>query len=92
MIGWTLVAKASKCTSSVRTEIAVVINLDLLIMALFDAALKKLSKGGIINLALDYQSKFNSTLAGVRNELSDLKKSFEKLGSDLLVARQVTSV
>ena len=92
MIGWTLIAKASGCTSSVRTEIAVVINLDLLIMALFDAALKKLSKDGIINLALDCQSEFNSILAGVRNELSDLKKSFEKLDSDLLVARQVTSV
>ena len=29
---------------------------------------------------------------GIRNELFDLKKDFEKLGSDLSVARQVNSV
>ena len=33
-----------------------------------------------------------STLTGIRNELSDLKKAFEKLGSNLSVARQVNSV
>ena len=54
-------------------------------MAPSEAALKKLSKDEIVNLALDYQSKFDSTLAGISNELSD----FEKLGSDLSVARQV---
>ena len=43
-------------------------------------------------MALDYQSKFDSILAGIRNEQSDLKKDFEKLGSDLLVAGQVNSV
>ena len=61
-------------------------------MALYEAALKKLSKDEIINLALGYESKFDSTLAGIRNELSDLKKDFEKLGSDLSVARQVNSM
>ena len=61
-------------------------------MALSETALKKLSKDEIINLALDYQSKFDSTLAGMRNELSDLKQDFENLGSDLSVARQVNSV
>ena len=60
--------------------------------ALSEATLKKLFKDEIINLALDYQSKFDSTLAGISNELSDLKKDFEKLGSDLSVARQVNSV
>ena len=34
-------------------------------MGLSDAALKKLSKDEIIDLALDYQSKFDSTLAGI---------------------------
>ena len=43
-------------------------------MALSEPALNKLSKGDIINLALDYQSEFNSTLVGIRNEISDLKK------------------
>ena len=61
-------------------------------MALSEAALKKLSKDEIINLVLDYQSNFDSTLAGIRNKLYDLKKDFEKLGSDLSVARQVNSV
>ena len=61
-------------------------------MALSEAALKKLSKDEIINLALDYQSKFHSTLAGTRNKLRDVKKGFEKLGSDLSVARHVNSV
>ena len=31
-------------------------------------------------------------MTSIRNELSDLKKDFEKLGSDLSVARQVNSV
>ena len=57
-------------------------------MALSEAALKKIPKDEIVNLALDYQSKFDSTLVGISNELSD----FETLGSDLLVARQVNLV
>ena len=61
-------------------------------MALSEAALKKLSKDEIINLALDFQSNFDSTLAGIRNKLYDLKKDFEKLGSNLSVVRQVNSV
>ena len=56
-------------------------------MALSKAALKELSKDEIVNVALDYQSKFNSTLTGIRNELSDLKKYFEELDFDLSVAR-----
>ena len=61
-------------------------------MALSEAALKKLSKDEIASLALDYQNKFDSTLTSIRNELSDLKKDFEKHGSDFSVARQVNSV
>ena len=61
-------------------------------MALSKAALKKLSKDEIVSLALDHQNKFDSTLTSIRNELSDLKKDFEKLGSDFLVARQVNSL
>ena len=61
--------------------------------ALSEAALKKLFKDEIINLTLDYQSKFDFTLAGISNELlSDLKKDFQKLGSDFSVARQVNLV
>ena len=63
-----------------------------LIIALSEAALQKLSKGKIVSLALDYQNKSDSTLSSIRNKLFDLKKDFEKLSSDLLVARQVNSV
>ena len=57
-------------------------------MALSESALKKLCQDEITNLALDYQGKFDSTLAGIRNELSDLKKdNFEQLKSDLLITK-----
>ena len=53
-------------------------------MALFESALKNLPKDEIINLALDFENKFDSTLAGIRNELSDLKK---KLSSSDQICR-----
>ena len=58
-------------------------------MALSEASLKKLSKEEVINLALDYQSKFDSTLAGIRNELSELKQDFQKLRPELAVSKHV---
>ena len=51
-------------------------------MALSEYALKKLHRDEIISLALDYQSKFDSSLAGIKNKLSDLKKDYEQLRSD----------
>ena len=56
-------------------------------MTLSESTLKKLHKDEIISLALDCQSKFDSTLAGIRNELSDLKKDFEQLRSDLSITK-----
>ena len=61
-------------------------------MTLLEAVLKKSCKDEIINFALDYQSKFNFILAEIKNELSDLKQDYERLGSDLSVAMQVNSV
>ena len=58
-------------------------------MTLSECTLKKLHKDEIINLALDYQNKFDSTLAGIRNELSHLKKDFEQLRSDLSITKLV---
>ena len=52
-------------------------------MALSESALKKLHKDGIINLALDYQNKFDPTLAGIRNKL--------KKRSDLLITKLVNT-
>ena len=60
-------------------------------MALSASALKKLHKDEITNLALGYQSKFDSTLAGIRNELPDLKKDFEQLRSDLSITKLVST-
>ena len=45
----------------------------------------------IISLVLDYQSKFDSTLPGIRNKLSDLKKYFEDLRSDLSITKLVNT-
>ena len=61
----------------------------LIIIAFSESALKKLHKDEIISLALDYHSKFDSTLAGIRNELSDLKKDFEQPRSDLSITKLV---
>ena len=60
-------------------------------MALSESAHKKLNKDEIIILALGYQNKFDSTLAGIRNELSDLKKDFEQLRSDLSITKLVNT-
>ena len=59
----------------------------MIIIAFSESTLKKLHKDEIINLAMLCQSKFDSTLAGVRNELSDLKKDFEQLRSDLPITK-----
>ena len=61
-------------------------------MTLSEAALKKFSKDEIVSLALDYQNKFDSTLASIRNELSNLRNYFGKLDFDLSSARQVNTV
>ena len=67
-------------------------------MSLSEAALKKHSKDEVINLLLDYQNKFETTLTrmntdllGLRQDLSDLKKNYIKLESELTVARQVNN-
>ena len=61
-------------------------------MALSEAALKKLSKDEIVSLILDYENKFDSLLVSIRNKLSDLKKDFEGLGSDLSVATIINGI
>ena len=63
----------------------------LIIISLSEPALKKLHKDEIINLALDYQNKFDSTLAAIKNELSDLKKHFEQLRSDFSITKLVNT-
>ena len=48
-------------------------------MTLTEAALRKMNKDDIINLALDYQDKFNSSLANIKKDIGELKYTFEKL-------------
>ena len=53
--------------------------------------LKKLFKEEVIPLALEYQNKFDSTLANVNKEISDLRENYEKVLSELCLSRQVSS-
>ena len=61
-------------------------------MAPNEATLRKLGKKEFIKLALEYQSKFYSTLSSVNNintDLSELKKYYEKLEPDIIITKQV---
>ena len=50
-----------------------------------------MSKDDIITFALDYQDKFNSTLANISKDIGELKHKFEKLESELVVSTSVNS-
>ena len=58
-------------------------------MTLSESALKTLHRDEIVSFALDCQSKFDTSLVGIKNELSDLKKDFEHLRSDLSITKLV---
>ena len=67
-------------------------------MSLSEAKLRELSKDEIINLLLDYQNKFDTTLTRMNTDLSDVTQDFSdlkqnhiKLESELSVARQVNN-
>ena len=64
-------------------------------MALNEATLRKLGKEELIKLALEYQSKFDYTLSSINDikaDLSELKRYYEKLESELLVTKQVNTI
>ena len=42
-------------------------------------------------VALEYQNKFDCTLANINKEISDLRSNYEKMQSELCVSRQVDS-
>ena len=55
-----------------------------------EAALRKSGKEKIIKLALEYQSKFDSTLSSIndiKTDLSELKKYYEKLESNVIITK-----
>ena len=56
-------------------------------MSLNEAPLKKVGKDEVIVLTLDYQAKFNSTLANI----IDLKSDFGRLEPKLSISRSVNS-
>ena len=63
-------------------------------MSLNEAALKKLGKEEIIKLALEYQSKLDSTLSSIndiKTGLSELRKYYENLDSDVIITKQVNT-
>ena len=60
-------------------------------MSLSESGLRKLSKDELIALALEYQNKFDSTLANVNRETPDLEQNYQKMKSELCVLRQVNS-
>ena len=60
-------------------------------MAFSESGLQKLLKDKIISLDLEYQSKLGTLLAGIKNELSDLKKDFKHIKSELLITNLVNT-
>ena len=63
-------------------------------MSLNEAALKKLGKEEIIKLALEYQSKLDATLSSINDikmGLSELRKYYENLESDVIITKQVNT-
>ena len=63
-------------------------------IALNEAAVRKLGKEEIVKLALEYQSKFESTLSCInyiKTDLSKLRKYYEKLESDVIMTKQVNT-
>ena len=63
-------------------------------MALNEAVLRKLGEEEIIKLALEYQPKFDSTLSSINDikaDLSELRKYYEKLESDVTITKQANT-
>ena len=60
-------------------------------MAFNEAALRRLGKEEIIKLALEYQSNFESSINDIKTDLSELRKYYEKLESDVIITKQVNT-
>ena len=87
-----VVAVASGCSFSYKTEVADCSNFQLICLFCFNIKvpediLRKLTKDELVSLSLDYQSKFNSTLANIDKDMGELRKYFEKFEADLAISR-----
>ena len=60
-------------------------------MSLSEAPLRKLTKGKVIALSLEYQAKFDNTLFSINKELKELRSDFKKIESELSVSKNVNS-
>ena len=52
--------------------------------------LSRLNKDDLIRLTLDYQQKYDITPDKISKELSELRKSYNKLESDIAITKAVT--
>ena len=60
-------------------------------MAMSLNALKKLTKGELSNMVIDYQNKFDYMLSNINAELTSLRDRSTKMESQLLVTRRVNN-
>ena len=58
-------------------------------MAHTENSLSRLSKDDLIRLALGYQQKYDITLDKISKELAELRKSYNKLETDLAITKAV---
>ena len=61
-------------------------------MAHTENSLSRLNKDDLIRLALDYQQKYDITLDKISKELAELRKSYNKLESDLAITKAVNEL
>ena len=54
--------------------------------------LSRLNKDDLIRLALDYQQKYDITPDKISKELAELRKSYNKLESDLAITKAVNEL
>ena len=60
-------------------------------MTLPEETLRKLTEDELVNLSLEYQSKFNSTLANIDKDIGELRNDFKKLEADLAISRSANT-
>ena len=60
-------------------------------MALPEQALQRLTKDELVNLTLEYQSKFNSSLANIDKDMAELRNNFKQIGVDLAISLSVNT-
>ena len=58
---------------------------------LSEEALRKLTKDELVNLSLEYQNKFTSTLARTESDISNLRTDSKKVEVDLAITRNINS-